>query len=91
MTKKDTHDKTLDQVLQDIEKQFGKGSIMVLGENSLFFSHVTYSLMLSREKASNVTFSSVRDLTSSKKERYVFNDCLYASTDLSERFLTAGI
>ena len=27
-------DKTLDQVLSDIEKQFGKGSIMKLGENS---------------------------------------------------------
>ena len=26
-------DKTLDQVLSDIEKQFGKGSIMKLGEN----------------------------------------------------------
>jgi len=34
MAKKDTHDKTLDQVLADIEKQFGKGSIMRLGENS---------------------------------------------------------
>ena len=33
MAKKDTHDKTLDQVLADIEKQFGKGSIMRLGEN----------------------------------------------------------
>ena len=31
MTK--TNDKTLDQVLQDIEKQFGKGSIMKLGDN----------------------------------------------------------
>ncbi len=31
MTKKD--DKTLDQVLADIEKQFGKGSIMKLGES----------------------------------------------------------
>ena len=30
---KDSNDKTLDQVLQDIEKQFGKGSIMRLGEN----------------------------------------------------------
>ena len=32
MTK--TNDKTLDQVLADIEKQFGKGSIMKLGEHS---------------------------------------------------------
>ena len=31
MTK--SNDKTLDQVLQDIEKQFGKGSIMKLGSN----------------------------------------------------------
>jgi recombination protein RecA len=31
MTK--TNDKTLDQVLQDIEKQFGKGSVMKLGDN----------------------------------------------------------
>ena len=29
-----TDDKTLDQVLNDIEKQFGKGSIMKLGEHS---------------------------------------------------------
>ena len=41
MTKKDTHDKTLDQVLQDIEKQFGKGSIMVLGENPSMEVEVT--------------------------------------------------
>lgn len=30
---KQTTDKTLDQVLADIEKQFGKGSVMKLGEN----------------------------------------------------------
>ena len=27
------NDKTLDQVLADIEKQFGKGAVMKLGEN----------------------------------------------------------
>ncbi len=31
--KKETKDKALEQVLADIEKQFGKGSIMCLGEN----------------------------------------------------------
>lgn len=30
---KTTNDKTLDQVLADIEKQFGKGSVMKLGDN----------------------------------------------------------
>ena len=30
---KTTNDKTLDQVLQDIEKQFGKGAVMKLGSN----------------------------------------------------------
>ena len=30
---KSTNDKTLDQVLADIEKQFGKGSVMKLGDN----------------------------------------------------------
>lgn len=30
---KTTNDKTLEQVLQDIEKQFGKGSVMCLGDN----------------------------------------------------------
>lgn len=30
---KSTNDKTLDQVLLDIEKQFGKGSVMKLGDN----------------------------------------------------------
>ena len=31
---KTTNEKTLDQVLQEIEKQFGKGSVMKLGDNS---------------------------------------------------------
>ena len=34
MAKKTENDKTLEQVLLDIEKQFGKGSIMKLGEES---------------------------------------------------------
>ena len=34
MTKKTENDKTLEQVLADIEKQFGKGSIMKLGEDT---------------------------------------------------------
>lgn len=34
MTKKALNDKTLEQVLADIEKQFGKGSIMKLGDES---------------------------------------------------------
>lgn len=34
MAKKVENDKTLDQVLADIEKQFGKGSIMKLGEEN---------------------------------------------------------
>ncbi|MBE6143956.1 MAG: recombinase RecA [Firmicutes bacterium] len=33
MVKPATNDKTLDQVLLDIEKQFGKGSVMKLGDN----------------------------------------------------------
>ena len=32
MAQKTTNDKTLDQVLSDIEKQFGKGAVMKLGE-----------------------------------------------------------
>ena len=32
MVKTSSGDKTLDQVLSDIEKQFGKGSVMRLGE-----------------------------------------------------------
>ena len=35
LTKNDSKDKTLDQVLQDIEKQFGKGAIMKLGEDGV--------------------------------------------------------
>ena len=35
MTKQTEKDKTLEQVLADIEKQFGKGSIMKLGEEGL--------------------------------------------------------
>ena len=34
MAKKVENDKTLEQVLADIEKQFGKGSVMKLGEES---------------------------------------------------------
>ena len=34
MVKKAENDKTLEQVLQDIEKQFGKGSVMKLGEET---------------------------------------------------------
>ena len=33
-TSKTTNDKTLDQVLLDIEKQFGKGAVMKLGEEN---------------------------------------------------------
>ena len=33
MAKQISKDKTLDEVLSDIEKQFGKGSIMKLGDN----------------------------------------------------------
>ena len=33
MVKSTTNDKTLDQVLLDIEKQFGKGAVMKLGDN----------------------------------------------------------
>ena len=33
MTKSDEKDKTLEQVLSDIEKQFGKGAVMRLGDN----------------------------------------------------------
>lgn len=35
MTKSGEKDKTLEQVLQDIEKQFGKGAIMKLGEDGI--------------------------------------------------------
>jgi len=35
LTKSGEKDKTLEQVLQDIEKQFGKGSIMKLGEDGV--------------------------------------------------------
>ena len=35
LTKNEGKDKTLDQVLQDIEKQFGKGAIMKLGEDGV--------------------------------------------------------
>lgn len=35
VSKSDSKDKTLDQVLSEIEKQFGKGSIMKLGEQAM--------------------------------------------------------
>ena len=43
MTKNKENDKTLDQVLKDIEKQFGKGSIMKLGDDNHMEIEVTPS------------------------------------------------
>ena len=55
MAKKETNqDKTLDQVLADIEKQFGKGSIMKLGENNNMEVEVTSSGSLSLDLALGV-------------------------------------
>ena len=49
-----TDDKTLDQVLSDIEKQFGKGSIMKLGENKHMKVDVVSSGCLSLDIALGV-------------------------------------
>src|SRR5574344_2140395 len=56
MTKKETKtsDKTLDQVLADIEKQFGKGAIMKLGENNNMEVEVTSSGSLALDLALGV-------------------------------------
>ena len=56
MTKKETktNDKTLDQVLADIEKQFGKGAIMKLGENNNMEVEVTSSGSLALDLALGV-------------------------------------
>ena len=48
------NDKTLEQVLKDIEKQFGKGSIMKLGENSNMEVEVTSSGSLALDLALGV-------------------------------------
>ena len=47
-------DKTLDQVLADLEKQFGKGAIMKLGENQHMEVEVTSSGSLLLDKALGV-------------------------------------
>lgn len=55
MAKKEIkQDKTLDQVLADIEKQFGKGSIMRLGENNNMEVEVTSSGSLALDLALGV-------------------------------------
>lgn len=56
MAKKEikSNDKTLDQVLAEIEKQFGKGSIMKLGENSNMEVEVTSSGSLALDLALGV-------------------------------------
>ena len=54
MVKNTDRDKTLDQVLIDIEKQFGKGSIMRLGDNSHMEIDVTPSGSLSLDIALGV-------------------------------------
>jgi len=51
---KDKNDKTLDQVLAEIEKQFGKGSIMKLGDNKHMEVEVTSSGSLSLDLALGV-------------------------------------
>lgn len=51
---KNTNDKTLDQVLADIEKQFGKGAIMKLGDNHHMQIDVTPSGSLSLDIALGV-------------------------------------
>ena len=55
MARKETkNDKTLDQVLADIEKQFGKGSIMKLGENNNMEVETTSSGSLALDLALGV-------------------------------------
>ena len=53
-TSKNNKDATLDQVLNDIEKQFGKGSIMKLGDNSHMKIDVVSSGCLSLDIALGV-------------------------------------
>lgn len=52
--KEEKQDKTLDQVLADIEKQFGKGSIMKLGENNTMEVETTSSGSLALDLALGV-------------------------------------
>ena len=54
MAKKALNDKTLEQVLADIEKQFGKGSIMRLGDNKHMELDVTSSGSLTLDIAMGV-------------------------------------
>ena len=54
MLKKTNNDKTLDEVLKDIEKQFGKGSVMKLGEESHTEIEVCSSGSLTLDKALGV-------------------------------------
>ena len=54
MIKKASNDKTLDEVLKDIEKQFGKGSVMKLGEETHNEIEVCSSGSLTLDKALGV-------------------------------------
>ena len=54
MIKKASNDKTLDEVLKDIEKQFGKGSVMKLGEEAHNEIEVCSSGSLTLDKALGV-------------------------------------
>ncbi len=54
MAKENKNDKTLDQVLAEIEKQFGKGSIMKLGDNKHMEVETTPSGSLSLDLALGV-------------------------------------
>ena len=53
-TKNESNDKNLDQVLAEIEKQFGKGSIMKLGENPHMNVEVTSSGSITLDAALGV-------------------------------------
>lgn len=53
-TKNDNNDKNLEQVLAEIEKQFGKGSIMKLGENPHMNVEVTSSGSITLDAALGV-------------------------------------
>ena len=54
MIKKASNDKTLDEILKDIEKQFGKGSVMKLGEEAHNEIEVCSSGSLTLDKALGV-------------------------------------
>lgn len=64
---------------------------IVFAEQFFPVSQIINSLIWSLVKESKFTFSFTIPFSDARNSRYTLSDCLYASTDLAERFLVIGM